>query len=93
MDSINGMHIKLFSEIDYMNYFVLIILSEYKIGKTRDDLILRMPKEAASYSRKYYNNNVRDNPINIIDKIAQEVIQNQNRRKIYLGKIKKQISC
>ena len=93
MDSINGMHIKLFSEIDYMNYFVLIILSEYKIGKTRDDLILRMPKEAASYSRKYYNNNVRDNPINIIDKIAQEVIQNQNRRKIYLDKIKKQISC
>ena len=93
MDILSNMHIKLFSEFDHMNNLISIILTEYNIGEMRNNLVLKMPKSVASSARKSFNYIFRDNPVELIDKIAQEVIQNPNRRKIYLDKIKKQISC
>ena len=93
MDIINDMYIKPFSEFDYMNNLISIILTENDIGKKRNNLVLKMPKTKASSTRRYFNYIFRDNPVELIDKLAQQVIQNPNRREIYLDKIKEQISC
>lgn len=93
MDIINDMYIKPFSEFDYMNNLISIILTENDIGKKRNNLVLKMPKTKASSTRRDFNYIFRDNPVELIDKLAQQVIQNPNRREIYLDKIKEQISC
>lgn len=92
MDIINDMHIKPFSEFDYLDNLISIILTEDNIGEMRNNLVLKMPKTVASFARKYFNCIFRDNPVELIDKLAQQVIQNPNRREIYLDKIKEQIS-
>ena len=92
MDIISNMHIKLFSEFDYMNNLISIILTEDNIGEMRNNLVLKMPKSVASSARKSFNYIFRDNPVKLIDILAQKVIQNPSRRKIYLDKIQEQIS-
>lgn len=88
----NNLSIKKFSEYDYMNALVCIILSEYEIGKMREDVVLSMPKNMASFARKQFNQCIRDNPLPFIEKISAQIIQNTTRRTMYMNSIKKQIN-
>ncbi len=88
----NNLSIKKFSEYDYMNELVCIILSEYEIGKMRENVVLSMPKDMASFARKQFNQCIRDNPLPFIEKISAQIIQNTTRRTMYMNSIKKQIN-
>ena len=92
MENMEKMHIKRFSEFDYMYDIITFIFYEYKIGETREKLVLGLPKECASVARKVFNECFRDNPLKLIKALAQTIIQNPERREIYLDCIEKQIS-
>lgn len=86
-----SLKIKHFSEYEYMNNVISIILSEHEIGKKRNDLVKSLPKEMTLFARKYFNENFRDNPYPLIERLANRIIQNTNDRKRYLDYIKSQI--
>ena len=87
-----NLYIQRFSEYDYMNYIISIILSKLNIGKLRENVVLSMPKKAASFSRQWFNCNYRDNPMCIIRELAEDIIQNPERRKVYLDCLENNLS-